>query len=234
MAEAITPEASITRTNVPIPDTLKLAVVAAAVGLVYILSVLFLGLYVGAMPLLLPTLSFLLTGLISSLIGLTRKRHLTSPGLWRYAILLVVILAEVAVTFPRLGLMPLWKYHWHIRIAVTGRQDELRSWANNVLTMPRDELYPQSEEGVIVNPLLIPESHWSRQVARLKPNEVIIGQFSQDDQETVRLCYGSGFQHWYLVIGPPGWSPKPKMEKERPYDSWLRLGDGLYWWLPDY
>jgi len=112
------------------------------------------------------------------------------------------------------------------RVAMTGGQDQLQVWAVEVLAKPREQMQ-QDGSG-----WLVPREEWSEQVRHLGGG-VRIDPLWEGGRSAVRLCYGGGFFHWYIVVGPPGSAPDPNLVKERPFDAWYRWGDGVYGWFPE-
>ena len=76
----------------------------------------------------------------------------------------------------------------------------------------------------------VSRDRWSEQVRRLKPQRVWIEPLFEDGQEGVVLAYGSGFLHWWIVIGRPGSRPGPQYNDPDRDDFWIRWADGIYDW----
>lgn len=216
----------------PMPRTLKFAIAAAAIGLGYMLAVFLFGSY--GLMWTVPVCCVLLGGFISALVGLAERSNRFGPHRRCYVVVLVVMVSTALFLIPALGIMRLLNLHCRTRVALTGGQGALQSWAVDLLARPRGELDPRYEAEEEAHQLPVPESCWSKQVARLKPRKVLIDQFFKDDQESVRLCYGGGFLgHWYVVVGPPGAIPDPKLNDGWPNSPWFRWGDGVYCWITD-
>jgi len=207
------------------PDTFIFAIVASVLGLGYMVAVFLFGLF--GLMLAIPSFGILLAGIISALVGLAQKRNRYTPYLWRYVGVLAVLVGMVAFLSPGLGTLRLLNLHCYTRVAMTGGQNELQSWAVDLLAQPRD---PMHQDG---SGWRIPREQCSKQVWRLKPKRISIEQLFQNDQEGVRLMYGGGFLHWYIVLGPPGSLPDPKFEENLTENDWFRWSDGVYCWFPD-
>lgn len=110
-----------------------------------------------------------------------------------------------------------------LTVTLTGGQEELRAWAIKVLDEPRDNLGQRGDPR-------IPRERWSEQVRRLRPRSVRIDPLFEDRHDAVRLCYGSGFFHWNIVVGRPGSRPDLTLNDPNSDDRWLRWGDGIYGW----
>jgi hypothetical protein len=110
-----------------------------------------------------------------------------------------------------------------LTVTLSGGQEELRAWAIKILDEPRDNPGQVSGER-------IPRERWSEQVRRLRPRCIQIDPLFEDRHEAVRLCYGSGFFHWNIVVGRPGSRPDPSLNDPNSDDRWLRWGDGIYGW----
>ncbi len=207
------------------PDSFKFAIVASAVGLGYMVAVFLFGLF--GLMLAIPAFGILLAGIISALVGLAQQRNRCTPYVQRYVGAIVVLVSMVAFLIPGLGTLRLLDLHCRMRVAMTGGQDALQSWAVEFLAQPRD---PTHQDG---SGWRIPREECSKQVQRLKPKRIFVKQVFQNDQEGVTLMYGGGFLHWYIVLGPPGSVPDPKFEENLTENDWFRWRDGVYCWFPD-
>ncbi|MDI6449505.1 hypothetical protein [Anaerobaca lacustris] len=183
---------------------------------------------------------FLVTGVtlflggLAVLLGLRHKVNRRPPRLWLNLAALTGIIALLYMLtigpFNGTGLLNL---RMRGLVALTGGQGRLQSWAVEVLAQPRDAEDGRSSIEETFTQWDVPRSSWSGQVRRLGPKRVFIQRVFQDGQEGVLLAYGSGFLHWYIVIGPPGSVPDPKLD-EHPTDSdWFRWSDGVYCWFAD-
>ncbi|MBN1362947.1 MAG: hypothetical protein JW993_20275 [Sedimentisphaerales bacterium] len=147
------------------------------------------------------------------------------PRRWSFwcahALALAILAGVFCFYFFGGSLIDLLHYRTSLVLALTGGQDELHSWAAEILAQPRE---PAEYEGA---PCYVDRQHWSRQVRWLRPSKVTIMPMFKDGQEGVVLDYDVPHEITVIVIGPPGAVP--------PEDSgsaymWLRFGDGLYFW----
>jgi hypothetical protein len=206
------------------PDSLKIAIGAVATALIGVGATLLLGYTLGFpfYPLMCLTLIVLV---IASVVALFRKENRKGKRLWHhFAALSVTFVLLYAVTFGPFNFMGLIGLRTRALIGLTGGQDELQSWAVEILAKPRDS---EQADG---SGWLVPREKWSEQVQRLGPKArlVRIDPLFEGERDAVRLGYGGGFFHWYIVLGPPGSVPE-----ERPLDDWYRWGDGIYCWFPE-
>jgi hypothetical protein len=175
----------------------------------------------------LATVGALLCGGIAVTVGLFQKQNRMRPRLWHYLVTLLTIVALLyLLTFGPGNPISLVHIRARALVALTGGQDRLQSWAVEILAKPRDRM---QEDG---SGWRVPREEWSRQVQRLGGG-VRIDPLLEDERCAVCLCYGGGFFHWYIVVGPPGSVPDPKLVERRPYDAWYRWGDGIYGWFPE-
>jgi hypothetical protein len=112
-------------------------------------------------------------------------------------------------------------------VALTGGEDKLQSWAMEVLAQA-DKSIDEHDSNWHV-----PREDWSGQVHWLKPKQVNVQQDFQDDMKLVYLCYGGGFFHWNIVIGPPAFVRESKPDGPLSDRTWIRWRDGVYCWFPD-
>ena len=189
----------------PMPNSLQFAIAAAVIGLGYMLAV-FLGGLMG-IALAVPAVLILLAGFLSAFVGLVDKHNRRPPYVWHFVGVFVILGGQIAFLIPGLGTIRLLNLHCRLRVAITGGQEELQSWAVEVLAQPRD---PMHQDG---SGWRIPHEECSKQIQRLKPKRISIEQLFENDQEGVSLMYGGGFLHWYIVLGSPGSVPDPKFEE---------------------
>lgn len=213
----------------PMPDWLKVGIGAVATVLVGVGATLLLGYPLGLpfYPLMCVTLMLLV---FVSAVALFRGENRRGMPLWYHlAALSVTLVPLYAVTLGPFNFMGLIGLRTRVLIALTGGQDELQAWAVEMLAKPRDS---EQADG---SGWLVPREQWSEQIQRLGPKArlVRIDPLFEGERDAVRLGYGGGFFHWYIVVGPPESGPDPNGEKEHPLDVWCRWGDGIYGWFPE-
>jgi len=150
--------------------------------------------------------------------GQTRLGHSLGTCVVAVGLLYVVMLGPA-------NFMGLINLRTRARVAMTGGQDQLQAWAVEVLGKPREQM---EQDGLS---WVVPREQWSEQVRRLKPKArlVRIDPPSKGQGDVVRLGYGGGFFHWYIVVGPPGSVP----QRDSIDEVWYRWGDGIYGWFPE-
>jgi hypothetical protein len=116
---------------------------------------------------------------------------------------------------------------------MTTGQDDLQSAGVELLAQSREGMDRMTGPEETPGRWEVQEAYWSAAIARLKPKRVFIEPVFQNNQEGVRLMYGTGFLHWYIVIGPPGATLDPKLNEDRPDSLWFRWRDGVYCCFPD-
>lgn len=169
----------------------------------------------------------LLAMAVASVAALVRRENRRRPHLWRHLGSLVAAVGLLyVVTLGPGNYLSLIVLRTRGRVAMTGGRDQLQAWAVEVLAKPREQM---QEDG---SGWLVPREEWSEQVRHLGGG-VRIDPLLEGGRNAVRLCYGGGFFHWYIVVGPPGSAPDPNLVKERPFDAWYRWGDGVYGWFPE-
>jgi len=198
----------------PMPISLGVAIAALVLGLVYMAAVFSFGLL--GLMLAMPAFGVLLAGFVSALVGLARKQNRCAPHALRYVGVLVGLVALLLFLIPGLGTIRLLNLHSRMRVARTGGQDELQSWAVDLLAQSRDGMEIRLETQEQVEQWEVPQSYWSKQVSRLKPTHIFIERLFQGDQDGVRMMYGGGFFHWYIVVGPAGSAPDPRLDENLP------------------
>ncbi len=140
---------------------------------------------------------------------------------WRTHVVALAVLAGV-FSFHFFGgsLVNLLHYRTSLVLALTGGQDELQSWAVEVLAQPRE----QTEDYMSSYP--VDRKDWPRQVRWLRPSTVSIEPLFNDRQKGILLDYHIPHEALGIVIGPPDAVP--------PADDrlwhWRRFADGLYYW----
>lgn len=204
---------------------LKVGVGAIGVAGSYVAATLLLGWNPIPCLLFFLMLLSLLFGGISVLCGLFLKANRRGTRLWKH----VGVLLGVAVLLPVLTVGPgnyanLIDLRTRLAVATTGGQEQLQAWAITLLGEYSDRMDPHDEEQ------RVPQEDWSKQVRRLKPNSVYIASVFEKGQKGVVLNYGSGFFHWWIVIGPPGSRPDPRLNDPNSDDFWHRWADGIYDW----
>jgi len=161
-------------------------------------------------------------------LGLFQKRNRRRPRLWQnLATLTGIVSLLYLLTVGPGDPLSLLNLRMHGLVALTGGQEQLQSWAVERLGESRESMGERGPDWHV------PRECWSRQVRRLKPKYVCVDRFFQNDQEAVILSYGGGFLHWYVVVGPPGSIPDPKLDEGLPDSLWFRWADGVYCWFPD-
>lgn len=198
---------------------------ALGVAVLYVAIVLLFGW--GIPCLLTPVvLLSLLFGAVAVIIGLALKVNRSRSRYWKH----VAVLSANVVFLYLLSVGPanyfaLIDVRARLAVALTGGQGELQAWAVGLLAVPREGMIERMESR------RVPTEHWSRQVRRLRPNSVHIGPFFKDTQPGVSLGYGGGFFHWWIIVGPPGSLPNPRLSDPNNFDdSWIRWSDGIYDW----
>jgi hypothetical protein len=167
----------------------------------------------------------LLYGGIAVLCGLFLRANRQGARLWKHVGVLVciVVLLPVLTVGPGnyFGLIDL---RTRLAVARTGGQEQLQAWAIALLDEYSDRMDPHDMEE------RVPQEDWSKQVRRLKPDSVHISAVFENAQKGVLLSYGSGFFHWWIVIGRPGSQPDPKLNDPNSDNFWYRWADGIYDW----
>jgi len=167
----------------------------------------------------------LLGGGISVLSGLALRANRQGTRLWKHVGVLLGILSTLFVLTVGPGnYFRLIDLRSRLAVAMTGGQDQLQTWAVAVLAKPRDQMHGDGQDWIV------PQEDWSDQVRRLKPIRIYIKPVFANGGEGVCLPYGSGFFHWWIVIGRPGSRPDPKFNDPNQDEWWLRWGDGIYDW----
>lgn len=168
-------------------------------------------------------------GAIAVLLGSFQKPNRKRPRLWQNIAVLggIVVLGYMLTIGPAnpIGLLNLRVW---ARVAWTGGQNELQSWAVDVLSQPRDEENISVSEDDTPIQWAVPASLWSKQVRRLRPKRVFIERLFEGGQEGVRLGFGGGFLHWYMAIGPLGSVVDTDSSEASSDSSWFRWADGIY------
>lgn len=211
----------------PMPGSLKCAIATVIIGLVYMVAVFLLGLF--ALLLVLPTYAGLLVGFLAALIGAATCRRHPVNWRWRYLVVMAVILAQILFLLPGLGTIRLLNLRCRTRVAMTGGQGQLQSWAQSILSEYSGTQESESKGQDAFMREDIPPSEWSDQVRRLKPKRVWVDSTFNGDKPAVRLFYGGGFMHWGIVVVSPGTVP----EATHSDTLWIRWSDGVYCWFPD-
>jgi hypothetical protein len=215
------------RTARPVSSHLKVGVAAVGVAGGYVVAVLFFGRGALAVFLVLPVLLTLLCGAVLVLVGLAQKANRQRPRLWKHIGTLLSILALLyLLSIGPCNASDLFNQHVRLTVLLTGGQDELQSWAVDLLGKPRDGM--DHDGGTRWT---IPQEYWSPQVRRLGPAKVFVDSIFENEGEGVCLFYGGGFLHWSIVAGPPGSRPNPEFDYPARDSIWFRWADGLYNWL---
>ena len=211
-----------------LPDSLMIGWAAIAVTIVCVVAMFISGF---------PTccLFGLVTGLvlplgaIAAVVGLFQKRNHRQPRLWQNVATLATIVGLLyLLTFGPGNPFGLLNLRMRGLVALTGGQEELQSWAVDLLTQPRDSMDVVLSVGDKPEKWAVQEEYWSKQIRQLRPKRVIIERLFEGDKEGVCLRYGGGFLHWYVIVGPPGSIPDPKLDEDPPDSFWLRWRDGVY------
>ena len=217
----------------PMPSSLKTGIWVLAITVVCVAGVLIAGYPTCCLFALVTGIALPLGG-VAVILGLFQKSNRTRPRLWHNLATLTAIVALLyLLTFGLGGPIGLLNLRMRGLVALTGGQDALQSWAVDVLAKPRDRMEGLDWSDQVAFKWAVPREHWSKQVRRLDPKHVRIERLFQNDQEGVRLMYGGGFLHWYIVLGPPGSVPDPKFEENLAENDWFRWSDGVYCWFPD-
>lgn len=178
-------------------------------------------------PLALASIITLLFGGVFVLFGLTRKENRKLSRVLQYLATLSAIIAMLClVTIGPCNFIRLIDLRTRLVVALTGGQDELQSWAMQLLDKDRDRMDDSRRWDV-------PKEYWSQQVRRIywiQPTGVSVDNFFENNQRGVRLIFGGGFFHWSIVIGPPGSVPDPKLNDFVLDSFWIRWRDGIYNW----
>lgn len=205
-----------------VPQSLRLGVAVVAVAVVGVGVTLVAGYPFGMWSYMLTELALLCLA-IGSVVELIRGQ----TPLWHSLGTCVVAVGLLYVVTPLgpasfMGLMDL---RTRARVAMTGGQGQLQAWAVEVLARPR-ELMEQDGSG-----WLVPREQWSEQVRRLRPKVFLvrIDPLLEGGRNAVRLGYGGGPFHWYIVVGPAGSVP----QRDSIDELWYRWGDGIYGWFPE-
>ncbi len=204
-----------------VPQSLRLGVAVVAVAVVGVGVTLVARYPFGMWSYMLMELA-LLCLVIGSVVDLIRGQ----TPLWHSLGTCVVAVGLLYVmTLGPGNFMGLMNLRTRARVAMTGGQDQLQAWAVEVLTRPRELM---EQEGLS---WVVPREQWSEQVRRLRPNVrlVRIDPLLEGGRNAVRLGYGGGPFHWYIVIGPPGSAPR----RNSPDELWYQWGDGIYDWFPE-
>ena len=223
-----TKQAEIERPH-PMPGPLILAIVAIAVGLGYLIVLFLFGFF--GLLLAVPAGITVLAGLVSAAAGLARKRNRHGLYRRRHIAVFVVNLALALFLLPGLGTIRTLNLHCRMRVAVTGGQEGLQSWALELMAKPRDQLEAYEESGVDAYEWTVPKQHWSEQVRRLRPSRVRIERSFGNDREIVRLMYGGGFLHWSIGVGQPKAIGDLAVEQKAADCVWFRWNDGISCWF---
>ncbi|MBP7053293.1 MAG: hypothetical protein KBE65_19975 [Phycisphaerae bacterium] len=196
---------------------LKVGVGSLAVGGCYVVMVLLFGW--SPIPCLVWALSLLslMFGGVAVVCGLFLRDNRRGSRPWKH----VGVLLAIAGLLCSSHYFLLLDLRARLFVALTGGRDELQAWAVALLDSPRD---PNDFDD------RVPEERWSPQVRRLRPKAVDIQSVFENGTDGVRLAYGSGFFHWWIVIGRPGSRPDPRHNDPNGFDYWLRWGDGVYDW----
>jgi hypothetical protein len=226
-----TPEPEGTEPPPPMPGSLRFAMVAIAVGVGYVVVLFLFGFF--AVLLTVPAGITVLAGLVSASVGLARKRDRQGPYRRRCIAVFVVSLALAVFLLPGIGTIRTLNLHSRMRVAVTGGQDELQSWASQLMAKPRDQIEAYEESGAVAYEWTVPKQHWSKQVRRLNPKRIRIERSFESNREFVHLMYGGGFLHWSIGIGPPDAIGDLAVEKKAADCVWFRWDDGICCWFPD-
>lgn len=164
-----------------------------------------------------------LTGVILILGSLVVNVPRYLPSRRTHVVALAILAGVFCFYFFGGRLVDLLHYRTRLVLALTGGEDELRSWAVGVLAQPREQTeYP-------VSSYRVDRQRWSPQVRWLRPSKVSIEPMFKDGQQGVLLDYHIPHEGLGIVIGPPG--SVPPEDPGRAY-AWLRIGDGLYLWSP--
>ena len=122
----------------------------------------------------------------------------------------------------------------HMRVAATGGQKELQSWAMELMVKPREQTEVSAWSGEGVYEWTVQKRHWPRQVRRLNPKRIRIERSSESNREIVRLMHGRGFLgRWSIGIGPPDAIGDLAIEAKAADYVWFRWSDGTCCWFSD-
>ncbi len=213
------------------PDSLRSGLLALIVAVACTAGAVITG-YPSCCFLILITGVILPLGGLAVLLGLRHKANRRPPRLWQnLAALAGIIVLLYVLTIGPAGGTGLLNLRMRGLVAMTGGQGRLQSWAVEVVAQPRDGENGRSSIEETFTQWDVPRSSWSKQVRRLRPGRVFIERVFRDGQEGVLLRYGGGFLHWYIVIGPPGSVPDPKLDENLADSDWFRWSDGVYCWF---
>ena len=215
--------------TLPTPGPPAFATVAAAVGVSYILILFLFGLI--GLAFAIPAWFIVMAGLVSAGVGLADKRNRHGPDGRRHTAVFVVNLTLALFLFPGLGTIRTLNLHCRMRVAMTGGQEELQSWALELMAKPRDQIETYDEPDAVAYEWTVPKRHWSKQVRRLNPKRIRIERSFKNGQEIVCLLYGGGFLHWSIGVGQPKAIDDLAVEMKAADRVWFRWSDGISCWF---
>jgi len=205
------------------------ATVAMAVGVGYILTLFLFGLI--GVVFAIPACFIVLAGVVSAAVGLADKRNRRGPYRRRHLAVFAVSLALALYLLPGLGTIRTLNLHCRMRVAVTGGQEELQSWALELMAKPRDQIEVSAWSDKGAYEWTVQKQHWSRQVRRLNPKRIRIERPLGNDREIVHLLYGGGFLHWSIGVGQPKAIDDLAVEVKAADCVWFRWSDGTSCWF---
>lgn len=212
------------QTAVEVSRHLKVGVRAIIAAVGYVAATLLLGWNFFPCLLILLMLVSLLMGGIAVFCGLFLKANRQGTRLWKHiGVLLTILVLSFLLTVGPGNYIRLLDLRARLTVALTGGQEELQAWAVALLDEPRDPNSPDvwRERGV-------PRERWSKQVRRLRPNQVCVQPVFESEGEGVCLHYGSSFFHWWIVVGRPGSRPDLSLNAPNSDIFWYRWADGIY------
>ena len=211
----------------PMPSSLKTGIWVLAITVACVAGALITGYPTCCLFGLVTGIALPLGG-IAVVLGLFQKSNRTRPRLWHNlatltAIAALLYLLTLGPCYP-IGLLNL---RMRGLVALTGGEEKLKAWAMEVLARADESMNEHDSDR------RVSREEWSAQVRWLRPKHVNVQQDFQNDMKLVYLCYGGGFCHWNIVIGPPGFVREFKPNGPSSDSTWIRWRDGVYCWFPD-
>lgn len=205
--------------TIPVSPHLKNSVAALGVAILCVLASLVLTWEWTCVLWLLMSV-VLLYGWISAFAGLSAKSNRRGLRRWGH----IGVIVAIPILWCLANFFSLVDLRMRLAVASNGGRNVLQTWAVALLDKPRDGMDGDGDDWIV------PEEDWSEQVRRLKPCRVYIKRVFENGGEGICLPYGSGFFHWWIVIGRPGSRPDPQFNDPNSDDRWLRWADGIYDW----
>lgn len=162
-------------------------------------------------------------GWFLSVLGLCfHKSYPSTEFRWRLGFTLALTFILYIVTIGPVNPSKLREIRLKTIIKHTGGFAGLQSWSMN-----------QLEECTNFDPNLltqwyIPKEKWSDQVTHLKPQFIRVRPMFEQNQPGVCLMYGSKFNRWMIVIGPPDSIPQ-QSSITRQSKHWIEWTDNIYY-----